>query len=96
MLLQLSKSLKYPSSCGYIQQSNGKILDVVSSLSHVSKYHGDLYELSLTDPTTFWGEIGRKKLKWMNEFHTVTDSNMSEGKHKWFLGGTLNISGGSY
>ena len=52
-----------------------------------------LYKLSLNDPNKFWGDFGRSKLKWMKEFHTVNNSDMHSGKHEWFIGGKLNVSG---
>ncbi|XP_047133685.1 acetyl-coenzyme A synthetase 2-like, mitochondrial isoform X1 [Hydra vulgaris] len=90
LVFPASKNIKF--FCGFSKQNNSKCLDVVTSLSQVSEHHSDLYELSLNDPTKFWGEIGRKKLQWINEFHTVTDSDISVGKHGWFLGGKINIS----
>lgn len=53
----------------------------------------NLYKASLQEPEKFWGTLGKSKLKWMQDFHTVSNSNMLAGKHEWFLGGKLNISG---
>eukprot|EP00794_Sanderia_malayensis_P020268 gene20268-22254_t len=64
----------------------------VPELAHVSANHQELYELSIRDPDFFWGQLGASRLKWMNNFHTVQNSNMKEGKHEWFLGGQLNVS----
>lgn len=51
------------------------------------------YEKSLQSPGDFWGALGKKKITWIEDFHTVTDSNIVEGKHQWFVGGKLNASG---
>ena len=67
--------------------------DVVSALSHVCPDHEKLYELSLNEPEKFWGPIAKSKIKWMEDFHTVTNSDIAKGKHEWFTGGKLNISG---
>ena len=64
-----------------------------TSLSHVSNNHATLYEYSLKNPENFWGLLGREKIKWIDDFHTVTTSDMNIGKHAWFLGGKLNVSG---
>lgn len=64
----------------------------VSSISHVSNDHGKLYEFSLRNPEQFWGPLGREKIKWMQDFHTVSSSDLSVGQHNWFLGGRLNVS----
>ena len=66
---------------------------ILDGLSHVSKDHKKLYELSLNDPDAFWGPLARGKLQWIEDFHTVQSSNMVLGKHEWFLGGKINVSG---
>lgn len=65
----------------------------VPQLDFVSKNHQELYELSLRKPDSFWGQLGASKLKWMTNFHTVRSIDMTAGKHEWFLGGQLNVSG---
>lgn len=65
----------------------------LDGLAHISKDHDQLYKLSLDDPDLFWGTLARDKLKWMDYFHTVQSSNMVLGKHEWFQGGKLNVSG---
>lgn len=52
-----------------------------------------MYELSLRDPDFFWGQLGASRLDWISNFHTVRNSNVKSGKHDWFIGGQLNVSG---
>jgi len=64
----------------------------LDGLQHVSKDYEKLHKLSLSDPDAFWGLLGRSKLQWIEDFHTVQSSNVVLGKHEWFLGGKLNVS----
>ena len=52
-----------------------------------------MYEQSLSDPETFWGEHARSKLNWTQDFEQVSNSDMNTGKHEWFLNGKINVSG---
>ena len=65
----------------------------VPQLDFISKNHQEMYELSLRDPNFFWGQLGASRLDWMSNFHTVRNSNIEAGKHEWFIGGQLNVSG---
>lgn len=67
----------------------------VPQLGHVNSNHQELYELSLRDPEFFWGQLGASRLKWMTNFHTVKNCDIAAGKHEWFVGGQLNVSGNS-
>lgn len=60
---------------------------------HVNTNHDALYEESINNPQLFWGELAKRRLRWMKEFDTVMDCDMSKGKISWFLGGKLNVSG---
>ena len=64
-------------------------------LEHVTSDWRDLYKQSIRDPSTFWGQLGATRLHWMKNFDTVMDCDLREGKHRWFLGGKLNVSGKS-
>ena len=68
-------------------------INVSAELAHVSPNHAKLYEMSIERPEEFWGPLGKERIKWIEDFHTVTASDLSKGKHAWFLGGKLNISG---
>jgi len=67
-------------------------INVSAELAHVSPNHAKLYEMSIERPEEFWGPLGKERIKWIEDFHTVTASDLSKGKHAWFLGGKLNIS----
>ena len=53
----------------------------------------DLHKFSVTNPTEFWGELGRSRLEWFEDFHTVQDCDLPLGKASWFGGGKLNVTG---
>ena len=63
-----------------------------SALSYTSSNHAQLHEYSVNNPDEFWGPLGRSKLQWMEDFHTVSSSDLNVGKHEWFLGGKINAS----
>ena len=62
-------------------------------LSSVSDNHADIYEESLRHPEHFWGDLARKRLRWMKKFDQVMQCDMNNGKFSWFGGGTLNVAG---
>lgn len=62
-------------------------------LSFVSPENSVQYDHSITNPDTFWGQLGATHLQWKKPFDTVSDCNMHEGQHRWFLGGKINVAG---
>lgn len=60
---------------------------------HVDSNHDSLYAESINNPQRFWGDLAKRRLRWMKEFDTVMDCDMNKGKIGWFLGGKLNVSG---
>lgn len=62
-------------------------------LDHVTADWDEHYELSVKDPSTFWGQLGASRLEWMKPFDNVMDVDLNLGQHRWFLGGKLNVSG---
>ena len=62
-------------------------------LSSVTENHAALYEESLKHPEQFWGDLARRRLRWIKEFDQVMDCDMSSGRFTWFNRGTINISG---
>jgi len=52
-----------------------------------------MHHMSLLEPENFWREHGHSKLNWIEDFQKVSNSDMSKGKHEWFVGGKLNVSG---
>ncbi len=55
--------------------------------------HQDLYEFSLSNPDEFWGRLARSRLRWFQDFDTVKDCDMDEGRIAWFLNGKINVAG---
>ena len=62
-------------------------------LASVSENHAALYEESLKNPEQFWGDLARRRLRWIKEFDQVMDCDMKEGRMNWFNGGILNVTG---
>lgn len=60
---------------------------------HVDGNHDVLYEESINNPQQFWGDLAKRRLRWMKKFDNVMDCDMNKGKISWFLGGKLNVSG---
>jgi acetyl-CoA synthetase len=52
----------------------------------------ELYEQSVADPDTFWGDQARGHLSWDSDFETVQDTDFADGTVAWFLGGKLNAA----
>ena len=63
-------------------------------LSTVMENHASIYEDSLKNPEQFWGDLARRRLRWMKDFDQVMQCNMSTGQFSWFLGGRINVTGG--
>ena len=51
-----------------------------------------LYQQSLDDPQSFWGEQARKNLSWIQPFDQVYEASFEEGQFDWFRNGQLNAS----
>ena len=51
----------------------------------------EIYQRSLDDPEAFWGEAAQQ-LDWYKKWDKVLIEDFAEGKHKWFVGGKLNVS----
>lgn len=53
----------------------------------------EMYEQSITNPDTFWGEQG-KRLDWMTPYTKVKNTSYAPGNIsiKWYEDGTLNVS----
>ncbi len=55
--------------------------------------YGPMYEQSINDPESFWGEHG-KRIDWIKPYTKVKNTSFEPGKVdiKWFEDGTLNVS----
>ena len=62
-------------------------------LEHAAPSNAGWYRESLRNPERFWGDLARQRLRWVKEFDTVMDCEMSSGSHQWFIGGKINVSG---
>ncbi|MBW2057349.1 MAG: acetate--CoA ligase [Deltaproteobacteria bacterium] len=50
-----------------------------------------MYEKSIRSPEEFWAEYA-DELHWVKKWERVTDSDFSEARIQWFIGGKLNVS----
>lgn len=75
------------------EEENGMAVTYPVQLKHVAPSNAAWYEESLRYPGGFWGDLARQRLRWMEEFKTIMECDMKEGKIGWFLGGKINVSG---
>ena len=52
--------------------------------------YASMYQESIEDPTTFFGNAARENLSWIEPFTKVHNNNFLEAK--WFEGGKLNVA----
>lgn len=59
---------------------------------HVSslEQYQELYDKSIKDPETFFGEFGKELLHWDRDFEKVKSGSLVHGDAAWFIGGQLN------
>ncbi len=51
-----------------------------------------MYRQSIEDPTTFWGDMATRFLKWHKPWDEVVSYDFAKGEAAWFAGGKLNVS----
>ncbi|RKP34349.1 putative acetyl-CoA synthetase [Dimargaris cristalligena] len=51
-----------------------------------------MYDQSLNDPDTFWGNMARDLLHWSRPFTQITNGTFEDGDVSWFADGELNAS----
>jgi len=61
-----------------------------ASIKSLEEYE-EIYQRSLDDPEGFWGEAAQQ-LDWYKKWDKVLVEDFKEAKHKWFVGGKLNVS----
>ena len=63
----------------------------ISERAHISslEQYGELYKLSINDPTEFWEEIAQR-LDWYKPWNKVREFDFVNGEIEWFSGGELN------
>lgn len=52
----------------------------------------DEYQRSILQNENFWGDVAKKKIRWIHEFNQVKDCDLENGLIAWYLGGKLNAS----
>ncbi|CUM47419.1 Acetyl-coenzyme A synthetase 2 [Debaryomyces fabryi] len=59
---------------------------------HVSslEQYQELYDKSIKDPETFFGDFGKELLHWDRDFEKVKSGSLLHGDAAWFIGGQLN------
>lgn len=81
---------RYFSAASALQQNyNHGFIPALGSAGDIKK----MYDQSMNHPDSFWGAHGRNHLHWIEDFQKVSNSDIGSGKHEWFLGGKLNVSG---
>jgi acetyl-CoA synthetase len=75
------ESRKFPPSAEFSKKAHIKTLDEYKRM----------YDRSIKDPDGFWGEMA-SQLHWFKKWNKVQESNFTEPKIQWFLGGKLNVS----
>ncbi|MDI9348364.1 MAG: acetate--CoA ligase [Methylacidiphilales bacterium] len=53
-----------------------------------------LYQQSISDKETFWGELAQSTLQWITPFSNVKDTSYQKNDFhiRWFVGGEINVS----
>ncbi|GAB4275653.1 MAG: acetate--CoA ligase [Coriobacteriia bacterium] len=60
-------------------------------ISSLEQYR-QLYERSLSDPDSFWGDLARQHLDWFEPFEQVKAGGFRDLDYTWFAGGKLNAT----
>ena len=67
------------------------VSDSAKQRAHLSiDQYQDLYQKSIQEPEAFWPEMANKFLTWSKPWAQLTESNLTEGMARWFIGGKLN------
>ena len=67
------------------------VSDNAKQRAHLSiDQYQDLYQKSIQEPEAFWPEMANKFLTWSKPWAQLTESNLTEGMARWFIGGKLN------
>lgn len=54
--------------------------------------YAELYRYSTENPEDFWAEQAAKRIDWYKRWDTVRNSDLEEGRIRWFEGAELNIA----
>ena len=66
--------------------------DIVKNALISQNEFENLYKESINNPTNFWAEQALNYLTWDQEWEEVKESNLTNGKIRWFKGAKLNAS----
>ena len=67
------------------------VSDNAKQRAHLSiDQYQDLYQKSIQEPEAFWPEMANEFLTWSKPWAQLTESNLTEGMARWFIGGKLN------
>ena len=73
--------------------SRHPVSDAVRQRAHLDEAdYQRLYQQSVDDPQTFWGEQAKAFLDWSKPWNTVLSGSLQKGDIRWFSGGQLNLS----
>ena len=75
----------------FVSVSTTEMPEIEKAYPNISS-HEELHRFSVEQPERFWGELGRSRLEWSQEFQQTLDCDMTAGRFDWFLGGKLNVS----
>ncbi|QMV62453.1 acetate--CoA ligase [Pseudomonas berkeleyensis] len=67
--------------------------DAVRQRAHLDNdAYQRLYQQSIEQPETFWGEQAKTFLDWFKPWDQVHSSDLKQGRAEWFKGGQLNVT----
>ncbi|EZH80581.1 acetyl-CoA synthetase [Ectopseudomonas composti] len=69
------------------------VADAVRQRAHLDNdAYLRLYQQSVEQPETFWGEQAKAFLDWFKPWDQVHTSDLKQGRAEWFKGGQLNVA----
>ena len=76
--------------------SDAKVYEVpadIAARAHLNdEQYMAMYETSIDDPASFWGDQAEKFITWSKRWEKVLDWDYTKGHIRWFEGGKLNVS----
>jgi acetyl-CoA synthetase len=65
----------------------------IAQNAHIDKTtYQSLYQQSVSDPDTFWGDKANEFLTWKKPWNKVSEYDFHKGIARWFDGGQLNVT----
>jgi len=69
------------------------IKDNFAANAHITEaQYKEMYQRSVTDPESFWGEQAKDFIDWYKPWDKVLEWDYTKGLIRWFEGGKLNVS----